>query len=224
MQQDLKKNTGGPIDPSAGKKSERAEKQQLAAVMEIAHAINSQPDLEHILSTISSELSKVIDFDIGCVAIYEKDQSCLFIRHVSRRNGDRSSDGIYVPLDESNLVGWVAINRKPVLRNDIPNDKRFSEIMSEESLKSDIVVPLVAKDVLIGTVNIGSYEFNHFTELDLDLVTRFSKLTSIAIENSQLLKGLKELGQRYRLLMKNATDVIILMKSSGEIVECNQMT
>ena len=69
MQQELKKKKGGPLDPSADKKSGQAERKQLAAVMEIAHAINSQPDLEHILSTISSELSKVIDFDIGCVAI-----------------------------------------------------------------------------------------------------------------------------------------------------------
>ena len=225
MQQDLKNNAGRPLDQPSAERANRDEKQQFAAVMEIAHAINSQPDLEHILSTISSELSKVIDFDIGCVAIYEKDQNCLFIRHVSRRNGGKSSEeGVYVPLDESNLVGWVALNRKPVLRHDIPNDSRFSEIMQEDNLKSDIVVPLVAKDVLIGTVNIGSYECDHFTEFDLDLVTRFSKLTSIAIENSQLLKGLKDLGQRYRLLMRNATDVIILMKSSGEIVECNHMT
>ena len=224
MQQGLKKDGGGLPEQASGEKAVRDEKRQLAAVMEIAHAINSQPDLEHILSTISSELSKVIDFDIGCVAIYEKDQSCLFIRHVSWRNGDKSDEGMFVPLDESNLVGWVALHREPVLRHDIPSDPRFNEIMREEHLKSDIVVPLVAKDVLIGTVNIGSYEPNHFTEFDLDLVMRFSKLTSIAIENSQLLKGLKDLGQRYRLLMRNATDVIVLMKSSGEIVECNHMT
>lgn len=224
LQQELKNNTGGPFDQPTAERADRGEKQQLAAIMEIAHAINSQPDLEHILSTISSELSKVIDFDIGCVAIYEKDQNCLFIRHVSRRNGDNASEGTYVPLDESNLIGWVAIHRKPVLRRNIPIDSRFSEVMHEENIKSDIVVPLVAKDVLIGTVNIGSYECDHFTDFNLDLVTRFSKLTSIAIENSQLLKSLKDLGQRYRLLMKNATDIIVLMKSSGEIVECNQMT
>ncbi len=223
MQQDLKKGKNIPVDQPKAGGTDRHEIQQLAAVMEIAHAINSQPDLEHILSTISSELSKVIDFDIGCVAIYEKDQNCLFIRHVSRRNGDSSGEGVYVPFDESNLVGWVAINRKPVLRRNIPADPRFKEVMTEEHLKSDIVVPLVTKDVLIGTVNIGSYECDHFTDFDLELVSRFSKLTSIAIDNFQLLKSLKDLGQRYRLLMNNATDVILLINSSGEIVECNQM-
>jgi len=200
------------------------EERQLAAVMEIANAISSKLDLDSILSTISSALSKVIDYDIGCVAIYEIEENCLFIRHVTRRNGDKSGEGRYVPLEESNLIGWVAINKRPVLRGNIPADKRFNEIMEEENLKSDIVVPLIARDLFIGTVNIGSYECDHFTQLDLDLVTRFSKLTSIAIENSQLLKGLENLGERYRLLMKNATDIIILLKTSGEILECNEAT
>jgi len=92
-------------------------KRQLAAVMEIANAINSKLDLDEILSTISKELSKVIDFDIGCVAIYEKDENCLYIRHITRRNGDRSTEGRYVPLDESNLVGWVHSDRCPFQRD-----------------------------------------------------------------------------------------------------------
>ena len=205
--------------------SDRGEaKRQLAAVMEIANAINSKLDLDDILSTISKALSKVIDFDIGCVAIYEKDENCLYIRHVIRRNGDRSTEGRYVPLDESNLVGWVAINKKAILRHNIPADTRFNEIMKEDHLGSDIVVPLIAKDALIGTVNVGSYEPNHFTEFDLELVTKFNQLTAIAIEKSQLLQNLNELGEKYRMLMNTATDVIMLLNFSGEVIECNRST
>ena len=198
------------------------EEKQLAAVMEIANAISSQRDLADILSTISKELSKVIDYDIGCIAIYEKEKNGLFIRHVWRKAGDTSGEGRYVPLDETNLVGWVAIHKKPIVRGDIPADPRFHEIMKEDSLKSDIVVPLVAKNTLVGTVNVGSYAFNHFTDFDLDLVVRFSKLTSIAIEKRQLLGELEELGEKYRLLMKNSREVIALVNSSGEFVECNR--
>ena len=69
------------------------EEKQLAAVMEIANAISSQRDLADILSTISKELSKVIDYDIGCIAIYEKEKNGLFIRHVWRKAGDTSGEG-----------------------------------------------------------------------------------------------------------------------------------
>lgn len=199
-------------------------KRQLAAVMEIANAINSKLDLDDILSTISKELAKVIDFDIGCVAIYEKDENCLYIRHITRRIGDKPTEERYVPLDESNLIGWVAIHKKPILRGNIPADTRFNEIMKEDNLSSDIVVPLIAKDTLIGTVNVGSYETDHFSEFDLELITKFSRLTAIAIEKSQLLQELNELGDKYRMLMNNATDVILLLNFSGEIIECTRST
>ncbi len=200
------------------------EERQLAAVMEIARIVNSRLDLDYILSAISSELKKVIDYDIGCVAICDRDENCLFIRHISRRDGDRTGEGRYVPLEESNIIGSVSINKKPILRNNIPDDRRFDEIMREDNLKSDIVVPLIARDTLIGTLNIGSYEYNHYTEFDLELVTKFAQLTSMAVENSHLLKELRDLSERYRHLMSNASEIIVLMKSSCEILECSAAT
>ncbi|MBN1165318.1 MAG: PAS domain S-box protein [Candidatus Krumholzibacteriota bacterium] len=198
------------------------EQRQLAAVMEIAKVVNSRLDLNHILSTISREISKVIEFDVGCVAVYEKDENCLYTRHIYRKNGDKTGEGRYVPLDESNLIGWVAINKKPIVRDNIPADKRFTEIMKEDQLKSDMVVPLFAKDFFVGTVNIGSYECNHFSEFDLELMKKFGQLTSIALENSQLLNNLKDLGDKYRIIMNKSTDLILLLDVSGDIVECNQ--
>ncbi len=196
-------------------------KRQLAAVMEIANVITSGMELDVILSSISRELRTIMDYDIGCVAIYQKEENCLFIRHIYRRNGDTTGEGRYVPLDESNLVGWVAINKKPIIRGNIPRDKRFDEIMKEDNLKSDMVVPLILKDSLIGTVNVGSYSPHHFDEFDLELVSKFSRLTSMAIENSQLLDGLENLGEKYKKLMDNASDIIALFNSSAQFVECN---
>lgn len=197
------------------------ERRQLSAVMEIANAINSRLDLDEILSVIAFEFSKVLDFDVGCMAIYEKKDNCLYMRHIHRKNGDNTGEGRYVPLDESNLVGWVAINRKPILRQDIHSDKRFSEIMKEDNLGSDIVVPLMAKNTLIGTVNFGSFKRDYYTQFDLKLVEDFSRLISIAIENAQLLKELKELGDKYRILMRSAHDIIMLLNIEGDIAECN---
>ena len=190
--------------------------------MEIAEAVNSRLDLHGILSAIAGELRRVIDYDVGCIAIHEKAENCLYIRHIHRRNGETTGEGRYVPLDESNLVGWVSINRRPILRRDIAADDRFTEIMSEDGLASDIVVPLIAKGQLIGTVNIGSYEADHFSEDDLALLERFSRLTALAIENALLVKELRILGDKYRKLMGSATDLILLVGYDGTIVECGR--
>ena len=195
---------------------------ELSAAMEIAKVVNSRLDLDHILSRIARELGKVIEYDIGCVALNEPKDNCLYIRHIHRKNGDTSSEGRYVPLEENNLIGWVAVNKKPILRKDVQSDRRFDEIMKED-IGSDIVVPLIAKDTLIGTLNIGSYRKNAFSDFHLDLVEKFSQLTSIAIENSQLVERYRELGEKYRKLMKHASDIIMILSVSGEIVECNDI-
>ena len=148
---DPDKKAGGSLGFSSDEENE--ENRQLSAVIKIVKAIGSQTNLDDILSTITVQMSRVLDFDLGCVAVYEKDKNCLFLKHIYRKNGDKAGEGRYVALDESNLVGWVAINRKPVLRNNIPEDRRFNEIMKEDGLKSDIVVPLVTKNTLIGTIN-----------------------------------------------------------------------
>lgn len=197
------------------------EMRQLAAVMEIANAINSRTDLNQILAVISKELSKVIDYDLGCVAIYEKEKRGLFMRHVWRKSGEHTGEGRYVPFDESNLVGWVAIHRKPVVRGNIPEDTRFREVMREDSLMSDVVVPLIANGELVGTVNVGSHTPERFTDFDLDLLVRFSQLTAIAIEKSKVLDELGDLSERYRLLMRNANELIMITDTSAEIVEGN---
>ncbi len=208
-------------DPEANSRKSDSEMNQLSAVMEIANLINSRLDLDYVLSRISREMARVIDYDLGCVAVYEEEDNCLYIRHIYRKNGDDSSEGRFVPMDESNLVGWVAINRKPVYRANIQRDEHFREIMEEDNLKSDIVVPMTANDSLIGTVNIGSYKKNNFTDFDVELVSKFSRLTSIAVKNSMLFEERKVLGEKYNNLMQNAKDIILLIDLSGKIVECS---
>ncbi|MBN2184505.1 MAG: PAS domain S-box protein [Candidatus Krumholzibacteriota bacterium] len=197
------------------------ENRQLSAVIKIVKAIGSKTDLDDILSTITVQMSKILDFDLGCVAIYEKDKNCLFLKHIYRKSGDKTGEGRYVALDESNLVGWVAINKKPVLRNNIPEDRRFDEIMKEDGLKSDIVVPLIIKNALIGTVNFGSFKQDNYSSVDLEILNKFSDLASIAIEKSALLQDLEGLGEKYRILMNTVDDLIVLLDISGSIVECN---
>lgn len=201
--------------------AENEENRQLSAVIKIVKAIGSQTNLDDILSTITVQMSRILDFDIGCVAVYEKDKNCLFLKHVYRKNGDKTGEGRYVALDESNLVGWVAINKKPVLRNNIPADRRFNEIMKEDGLKSDIVVPLITKNTFIGTVNFGSFKQDNYSSFEMEILNKFSALASLAIEKSALLQDLESLGEKYRILMNTVEDLIVLLDVSGAIVECN---
>ncbi|MBD3178993.1 MAG: PAS domain S-box protein [Candidatus Latescibacteria bacterium] len=211
-----------PNDGRRSKKKNCSHSRQLKAFIEIAGLINERLELKDMLTSISRKLAGIIDCDLICVAVYEEDDNCLYIRHISRREeGLNPGEELYVPLDENNLIGWVALNREPILRKKIRDNDRFREIMKDENLGSDIVVPLIVRNSLIGTLNVGSRQDDYYGEEDLELLKSFSELASIAVANSLLFNEIHSLGEKYKSLMQFARDIIFITDLSGNIVECS---
>ena len=194
-------------------------------MVRIAGTILQYTDLDDILSAITRELSGIIQFDRISVALHEPDERNLVLGHVHTRKGviDDPAQGRSVPMDESTVVGWVAMHRKPTHRGDIPADDRFDEVVKEAGLKSDMVVPLIVRDKLIGTLNIGSHKKNAFTDEDLADVVSCSQFVCGAIEHALLMSRANDISERYRTLQKSASDIFMLVeKNTGMLIEVNR--
>jgi PAS domain S-box-containing protein len=223
---------GGPDkkkrrSPSSGTKLRTAERRnlQLRAIVRIAGTILQYTDLDDILTAITRELGGIIEFDRASVAFCDPDGNCLELGHIHSRDGmvEDRAHGRRIPMDESSVVGWVAVRREPMLRADILSDDRFEEVVSEAKLKSDIVVPLVVRDKLIGTLNFGSHKKNAFTQEDLENVLSCSHFVCGAIEHALLLSDAEDMGERYRTLQRSASDIFLLVdKNTGRLMEVNR--
>lgn len=212
---------------ASGKRLRTAERRnlQLRAIVKIAGTILQYTDLEDILTAITKELAGIIEFDRASVAFCKPDEDCLELGHIHSRDGtvEDTAHGRCIPMDETTVVGWVAVRREPMLRTDIPSDNRFEEVVSEARLKSDIVVPLVVRDKLIGTLNFGSHKKDAFTEEDLDNVLSCSHFVCGAIEHALLLSEAKDMGERYRTFQRSASDIFLLVdKNTGRLIEVNR--
>ncbi len=223
---------GGPDkkkrrSPSSGTKLHTVERRnlQLRAIVRIAGTILQYTDLDDILTAITRELGGIIEFDRASVAFCEPDGGCLELGHIHSRDGkvEDAAHGRRIPMDESSVVGWVAVRREPMLRADIPSDDRFEEVVSEAKLKSDIVVPLVVRDKLIGTLNFGSHKKNAFTQEDLENVLSCSHFVCGAIEHALLLSDAEDMSERYRTFQRSASDIFLLVdKNTGRLMEVNR--
>ena len=195
-------------------------------MVRIAGTILQYTDLDDILSAITRELSGIIQFDRASVAFNDPKERNLVLSHIHTNKGaviDDPAQGRRVPMDETTVVGWVAIHRKPMRRCDIPANNRFQEVVKEATLKSDIVVPLVVRDNLIGTLNIGSHKKNAFTEEDLGDVVSCSQFVCGAIEHAQLISQAYDITERYQTLQKSASDIFMLVeKNTGKLIEVNR--
>ncbi len=76
------------------------------------------------------------------------------------------------------VCGTSAVERKTIIVDDV--NKFPGHIACDENSRSEIVVPLFINDQLIGVLDIDSYNYSNFDEVDK---LYLEKLTSIITEN-----------------------------------------
>lgn len=198
---------------------------ELLAMVRIASTILQRTELDDILAAITRELAQLIKFDRSSIALIDSDRQFLVLQHVNQGEGESEVPGedTRIPLSESSVIGWAALNRKAILRRDVATDGRFEPAPTDGGLRSDMSVPLVAHGTVIGTLNAGSRTPGAFDEDDLEKLANCGNIASGAIEHALLLSEAKDLGERYRTLQRNASDVIMLIdRNSGRLLEVNR--
>ncbi len=199
--------------------------QQLLAMVRLSNSILQSTQLNDMLASVTRELSHLIQFDRSSIAVYDPEKNCLVLRHIYKveKGSINYGENREIPMNETNVIGWVAKHLEPVLRNDIDKETRFIEMVKEENLKSDIIVPLIARGKLLGTLNVGSRRKNVFSQMDLEIVENCGKLMCVAVEHAMLLKEARELGDKYEALQKSANDIIIFINPhTGRLMEINR--
>ena len=197
---------------------------ELLAMVRIAGTILQFTKLDDILEAITRELSQLIEFDRSSVALIAPDNQSLILKHVYCKGcKDDASEGAPIPLNDRTLPGWVCANQRAVLRPDVPADTRFVETVKGDPLGSDMVAPLMARGKVIGTLNVGCRAVGALQDTDLEKLVNCANIASGAIEHAILLEEAKDLGERYRTLQRNASDIIMLIdRNSGRLVEVNR--
>src|SRR5690606_2475346 len=101
----------------------------------------------------------------------------LFTVHATRRvivyqagSGRRSKqlEGYAISLDDAQgIMPWVAKYGKTVLANDVTKDERYiPSPLPPKNTKSELCVPLIFNERVIGLLDIQSDKLNSFTEDD----------------------------------------------------------
>ena len=112
---------------------------EVLTFVEIANAMLEATGLDRILSAITREVSRLVDFDLSSVAILSADKKSLVHRNIHKGDvtAEKFGEGRLIRIDENSLIGWVVIHRESVYRADIRKQDRFREVLSEEPLRSD---------------------------------------------------------------------------------------
>jgi len=169
--------------------------QSYQLLADVFHDVLSEQSLDGLLDRIANALTPLIPYDD--MHIYEVDMAKReMIPRLARSRWAAEILAERFPFGEG-ITGWAVEHREPVLANQAHLDPRVRFVagtpIEPEAL---IVVPLVARGNLKGTLNIyREGEDVFFTEEEFKLATRFGDAAALALDNAHIRAGLEHQAQ-----------------------------
>ncbi len=200
------------------KKNGGTESRQLAILGEITKAITSSLDLKEVLGIIFRETKKIIEFDRASLDLVDDSGKINIVYFLEPEASEKVAEGRVFPM-EGTGVEWVVRNRKPLIRKNYAGNRRFreDEYIVKTGVKSGIVTPLVYRDKVIGTFNLGSREEGAYREKDAEILGYICGNIAVALANARLYRKLREHAEKLEARVSARTAE--LQKSLAELEE-----
>ena len=154
----------------------------LVLLNEIARELTSILNLDELLKRIAELLNRLIGYQMFSILLLDSTGQKLQHRFSLRfrENIQRKHD---VPLGEG-VVGYAVQHKEAVLVSDVTKDPRYIALNPET--RSELAVPLVYQDKVIGVLDLEHTRRGFFTDDHKRTVTTLAAQVAIAIENAQL--------------------------------------
>jgi len=151
-------------------------------LLEVADVVNTTLDLDTTLRRVAELVRKVVDYEIFAILLLNEKTQDLRIRfqvgypkEVADRMRIKVGDGV---------TGLAAQRREAILVGDVAKDGRYISAIPE--VRSELAVPLIIKNRVIGVIDIESLQPDHFTEEHKQLLTLIASRVAVGIENARL--------------------------------------
>ena len=158
---------------------------------ESAKDLNSTLNLDEVFQKIADRISRVLDHHLFCIMLWNEKTHTLEHSYSLRYGKHLIEDGGFV-LGQG-LSGTCAKDRRPVRVADVLDDPRYIRHRhAEVEIRSEVVVPLVVKDRLIGILDVESEDVARFTEEHEQLLVALAAHIAIAVDNARLYGEVRE--------------------------------
>ncbi len=166
--------------------TERA--RQLEIIADLNRFMMSTTSLDQLLTTIVDLLSSRLDFYHVGIFLLDDTGSWLRLYAASSLGGKRMMARSHkLRVGEEGIVGHVGATLRPRIAADVGEDAVWFDNPDLPETRSEMALPLVAADQLIGVLDIQSRRPNAFTSEDVETLSILANALSVAISNVRLL-------------------------------------
>lgn len=197
------------LDVTVQKRMEEERKryqERLSALNLYGGKLNTASDLQQVYELTLDAMEKTLGFEDATFMIVEKSN----LKVVCHR-GIVKPILTKLPLNGKGITVKIANTGKPILVPDVKKDKDYVEGVL--GIRSELAVPIVAEDKVLGVLDVESRELGAFDEKDMTLLQILASHAATAISN------LRKRG----VIEKRSNQMASLMKSSAEMIHSLDM-
>ena len=177
----------------------------LTLLYEVSREITSILDREELLRRVAERIKKIVKYHVFSVMLWNEQTQHLETAF-AMCCGDSLPLRMRVPLNIG-LTGTAAGERRVLRINDVTDDSRYIRCESGVTVRSELVVPLLLRDRLIGVLDLESSEPHAFTLEHERMLSTLGSYIAVALENARLYQEARQSEQRMRSELDTAREI-----------------
>jgi sigma-B regulation protein RsbU (phosphoserine phosphatase) len=163
----------------------------LKILSHLSQEFSSILDLNELLRHIAEAIKVLIRYDAFSILLVDRERQCL--RHAFSVRYDQRVDLDNIPLGRG-ITGAAMESREPVRSDNTLADPRY--IPSHEGVRSEVAVPLIAHDRVVGVLDLESDHFAWFTDEHVRMLSLLAPQIASSVENARLYEEVAERQKR----------------------------
>ncbi len=180
----------------------RVEPLQLDFLLRMADALNTTLELNTLMHRVADLVRGVIDYRIFAILLVNDRTHELWMRFQTGHSAE--IERVRVKLGRG-VTGQAALQRKSMLVEDVTQLENY--INANPAVRSELAVPLIVKNKVIGVLDLQSEQPGFFTTDHQHLLELTASRMAIAVENARL----------YTRVSRQAQTLLVLHEISREI-------
>jgi len=195
--------------------------EKLEYLSQIIIAGNQADNLKELQDKLLNNCLKILNFNAGVIYLLNPERNDAGLMAQVGIPPELTKEVANIDIKDE-YYKKVFFEGQPIFLDDIKDGSLLS--YKNMGFSSLMIVPITKKDKIIGALKLISKNPYKFSKFESDLFQAIGREIGTALDRMLFEEKLRESEEKYRNLFENSPNVILIVDTSGIIIDCNTLS